>query len=516
MDEWPADPRLDAGLRELVSTELAAARADAVGPAPNSRHSRRGITPRFQRTALAGVGLLVVVALGGSLALREVHDPSPALGLASPTATPSEQPSGQSSAKPSLPAATPNPTAPQIPGPTLPAPSTTEIPKDWAPPLSTQSPSPWFQVTGSMSTAQSMSVLLEDGRVLFIGGFDPAASLLGAAEVYDPATGKFSPTGSLITPRMSETVTRLQDGRVLVVGGLTSDNRNDLASAEIYDPATGKFSATGSLHEGRQFHTATLLGDGRVLIAGGYNVNATVSRKSVGAQVEADYRPRPAGPTDQPLWMTDDKATLSNCEIYDPKTGEFSLAGYLTVARSNHTATLLTDGRVFMYGGMTVTPTAEIYDPKTGKSSRTGSSKYGRWLHTATLLQDGRVLVAGGRAGDDSIYASAEIYDPRTGKFTTTGSMKATRQEYTATLLPDGRVLIAGGYSGTGRNVQATSSVELFDPKTGKFTPAGTMTTSRMDQTATLLTNGEVLIAGGTYIASTGWEPIHSAELYRP
>ena len=83
--------------------------------------------------------------------------------------------------------------------------------------------------------------------------------------------------------------------------------------------------------------------------------------------------------------------------------------------------------------------------------------KTGRWLHTATLLADGRVLtsVAGLR---DSVYDSAEIYDPRTGKFSSAGSMGEGRQQHTATLLPDGRVLIAGGYWSDGQKWRVLSS----------------------------------------------------------
>jgi hypothetical protein len=159
---------------------------------------------------------------------------------------------------------------------------------------------------------------------------------------------------------------------------------------------------------------------------------------------------------------------------------------------------------------------AELYDPATGKFSRTGSMKTGRWLHTATLLQDGRVLIAGGRSPKDSTYASAEVYDPGSGKFSSAGSMGAGRQQHTATLLPDGWVLVTGGYWSDGQHWNVLSSTELYDPGTGRFTPIGSMGESRMEQTATLLNDGQVLIAGGSGIGNSGGVQVASAVLYQP
>jgi hypothetical protein len=179
---------------------------------------------------------------------------------------------------------------------------------------------------------------------------------------------------------------------------------------------------------------------------------------------------------------------------------------------------LLKDGRVLIVGGGE-TSTAELYDPATGKFSRTGSMAGIRYFHTATLLADGRVLIVGGRtagpgAGLENDVASAELYDPATGKFRSTGSMARPREGHTATLLPDGRVLVAGGFSITSANGDTPSSAELYDPATGTFSPTGSMATGRIGHTATLLTNGLVLVAGG--LTSDSKQSIGSAELYDP
>jgi Kelch motif len=127
-----------------------------------------------------------------------------------------------------------------------------------------------FIATGSMvhPRLSHTATLLNDGRVLITGGFTyPAGNEpLRQAELYDPATGTFSPTGSMSIARSWATATLLPDGRVLIAGGYES---RDLATAEIYDPATETFSATGNMAAARRGHSATLLSNGRVLINGG-------------------------------------------------------------------------------------------------------------------------------------------------------------------------------------------------------------------------------------------------------
>jgi phosphatidylserine/phosphatidylglycerophosphate/cardiolipin synthase-like enzyme len=144
------------------------------------------------------------------------------------------------------------------------------------------------------------------------------------------------------------------------------------------------------------------------------------------------------------------------------------------LARGSHTATLLLDGRVLVTGGTTTGDpsfdSAELYDPATGKFTVTGSMGAGRTFQEATILADGRVLVTGGDAHGwnygGPFLASAEIYDPKTGTFTPTGSMAEALTNHAATRLADGRVLITGGFN----LLLDVATAELWDPAAGKFT----------------------------------------------
>jgi hypothetical protein len=336
------------------------------------------------------------------------------------------------------------------------------------------------------------ATLLRDGRVLIAGSglTYPSETSLNSAELYDPVTGRFSATGSMAEARAHHTATLLSDGRVLVVGGENDEGAGVfLNSAELYDPASGRFSPTGAMSTPRENQSATLLRDGRVLVTGGDQGWA-----GGGGGGSGDM--------------------LATAEIYDPASGTFSPTGSMKVARSYHTASLLPNGKVLILGGwdhdLLALGSAEMYDPQSNRFDSAGSMTTARGNHTATLLSDGRVLVTGGSdyyAGADSM-GSAEIYDPTTAKFGRTASMTVKRAFHTATLLTDGRVLIAGSSTG---NPDAARSAELYDPATGTFRATGSMAVDRTEHTATLLLDGRVLIAGSAYSAAAG-----AAELYWP
>jgi hypothetical protein len=279
-----------------------------------------------------------------------------------------------------------------------------------------------FSTAGVSARDGHTATLLQSGQVLLAGGETgwcecspygtPAPIVSPSAELYDPVTGKISPTGSMNLRREFHTATLLKDGRVLIAGGYNLDGLNWVSqnSAEIYDPVTGTFSMTGSLNEPRVMHTATLLPDGRALITGGYG-----------------------------------DASLATAEIYDPATGMFTPTGNMNLGRANHDATLLNNSQVLLTGGSIFSGSlaAELYDPTTGSFALTGNMTSLRHWHTSTLLQDGTVLIAGGFPF--TAQSTAELYDPATGEFGPAGTSNPGRFMHSATLLSDGSVLVIGG-----------------------------------------------------------------------
>jgi hypothetical protein len=238
-----------------------------------------------------------------------------------------------------------------------------------------------FVGTGNMAETRGghTANLLPNGKVLIAGGTDTGGDIppvyfhngSATAELYDPATGLFTSTGTMSAPRVGQSATLLANGKVLFAGGWTTSG--SIASAELYDPATGTFSPTGGMASARAGHTATLLPDGTVLITGGQASSASTS-------------------------------ISDTAELYDPVAGSFAPIANMAVARVSHSATLLPNGMVLMVGGGTAV--AEAYIIPSDSFSPIGVTESVRSGNSATLLQDGSVIVIGGLGGQ----TTAELY----------------------------------------------------------------------------------------------------------
>ena len=150
-----------------------------------------------------------------------------------------------------------------------------------------------FTPTDGMSTAREShtATLLSDGKVLITGGNNGTQSL-ATAELFDPASGKFTPTGTMNAAREFHTATLRNDGTVLVAGGaeLTSAAEGttqegllpeSMATAELFDPASGTFTPTSDMASARARHAAILLPDGRVFVTGGINPDISALANSL-------------------------------------------------------------------------------------------------------------------------------------------------------------------------------------------------------------------------------------------
>lgn len=349
---------------------------------------------------------------------------------------------------------------------------------------------------------------------------------------------------SMQTPRSGHSATLLSNGEVLVVGGSAS------ASAELYDPVSNTWRMASPPLEARKSHTATRLPDGKVLIVGGVGNN---------------------------------DATIQRAELYIPTTDTWLDAGAIDTPRRGHTATLLPNGKVLIVGGDTLSGhgakgSAELYDVSSGLWSKASQPFSPRWGHDAVLLADGRVLVVGGSvpaSNTYSVYADkSEIYSPdndawnlasapdkyrealnkaflmRNGQVFLVGRVIvcisrfcdvsynpsfynvtsdtwsngkisesfASRENFTATLQTDGRVMLAGGTGYNGYYTTASDRAVIYDPVLNVWSSVLHMRIDRSNHTATPLDNGKVLVAGGLSYPSPHYHATQqaSAELFDP
>jgi len=318
----------------------------------------------------------------------------------------------------------------------------------------------------------------------------------GAPTAALPAVGQWSSVPDLVSIRGTTTAVVLKDGKALAIGGGVGQIPS--AAAEIFDSAAGVWKPTGSMNQARRGHQAVLLPDGRVLVAGGI--------------AEGNL--------------------LASAEIYDPGSAKWTTTGPMTTPRLGNTLTVLANGNVLATGGtsadtasgagggQTIRPdsTAEVFNVAAGKWTTTaGTMSTPRFEHTATLLDDGRVLIAGGQgppvSGATAALASTEVYDVAVDSFRKSNDLRDARFNHTAVKLPDRSVLLVGGAGGPNGDI-SLSTAEVFNPSDSSWTSAGTLSASRTGHTATVFSDGRVLVTGGESVTRGNRRSLSSAEIF--
>jgi hypothetical protein len=302
-------------------------------------------------------------------------------------------------------------------------------------PLAEAAAAPVLEPTGSMATERykAAAAPLPGGDALVVGGLHHVSlsslesESLASAERYDGATGTFAPTGSMAVSRMDPAAAPLPDGRVLVLGGqVWGGGGTPLASAEIYDPASGEFTVTGSMAVTRFGAMAAPLPDGRVLVAGGYGSGSEASAEIYDPET-GEFSPTGAMVAGRAFGMAAPLADGSvlivargsgedalTTEIYDPLTGTFAIGSAETSAPLHGAGGSLDDGRVLFFSerraGETSVEQSFEYDPAAGALVEpAGAPALTVERPAVAPLPGGRMLVAGGSSQDAHAYEGQGI-----------------------------------------------------------------------------------------------------------
>lgn len=363
----------------------------------------------------------------------------------------------------------------------LPAVASAAAPGTWTPTATT--PAPRFGHN---------AVRLNDGRVLVAGGvwdtvkdFVTTTSGVAAAQIYDPVHDAWATAGSLLTARERASAVVLADGRVLLADGLSGSLT--LRTTEIFNPANGTWGPGPSTLKARADNAAIRLGDGRVLVAG-IEGAASIS-----------------GPT--------------SAEIFNPRTNRWTATGATGVPSAGAgyqiRGVLLPDGRALTTLGMGSQSGPAVYNPATNAWQRLPSAPVNLGLDTKpALLPNGRVLFAGGVLpmffGDEPAGTAAEL-DPVTGIWTTRPTPTITSVYDQQQLVPvaGGKLLLGGGVA------SGIDADYLYDPATATWSTVQGGTGGGLRSTLTALADGRALTVGGdafTFITGT----IATAKLFQP
>ena len=323
----------------------------------------------------------------------------------------------------------------------------------------------YFVMTDSLPAAHlnQQSQVLTTGKVLCFGGEngvinDPNGTY-NTAYLY--SNGTWTATASMHIPRTQFASVLLPDGKVMAIGGITSDENYEWASCEIYDPATGQWTYTDSMANASYIDGAVLLNNNKVLVATG-----------------------------------------DSSFLYDPSTGHWSAGVPMAAPHGVGPAVvLLQNGNVLAVGGADNNTVADVYNATTNTWTATASTHYSRYLTSAILLNNGKALVFGS-AAIDSGQNTAELYDPGTGQFTVTGNLLTNVASSPAVLLDNGNPIVwsLGDEFGSIPNLQ---TIQVYNVATGNWfaPPASQLGTT--NGTLAKLSNNKVLVMAGEQFGAT-------------
>jgi hypothetical protein len=332
---------------------------------------------------------------------------------------------------------------------------------------------PTFQNLSIIGRSGHTATVLQDGRVLVAGGLGVSEPLTSSV-IFDPSSGQWTVVGSLSNGRYDHTATLLSDGRVLVVGGCCASGSKALDTGEVFDPGTGRWTTTASMRFVRTSHAAGLLPDGRVLVVGG----------------------------------GDETGVMTSAEIYEPTSGAWTAGPSMNVARSAHRIDRLPSGNLVVLGGC-CTPdafaSAEIFEVERNQWSTIQlSSPEGTTIFAAGILDNG-LLYAVTTGPTESGSVTVATLDEATREWSALSSQStvAFRSIPDAASLPGGRVLLSGDTvpPGAGQNAVPSAAAVVFETETSSWRVTGATSTPRVGSTIALLPGGRVLATGGSLAA---------------
>lgn len=321
--------------------------------------------------------------------------------------------------------------------------------------------------TGSLNQNRKYHASVKfDGKILVTGGFDKPDYILASCEIYNPNTGVWTPCAPMNERRHSHTATVMADGKIFVAGGY--NETGTLASCEIYDPLLDTWTIVANAISPRQNHTATLTADGSILVAGGFRYDSECRNTHV-------------------------KNYLKECEMYDPATDIWRSVGSMRNGRIDHTATLLLDGNVLVYGGFdgqNYNNTYDYYNAFTDSMVNSVITFANRRKHTAEILPSGKVILIGGY-DENGALNTCDVFD----SYMVSSGISMNEARFGHTSVTDGTYIHVVGGSNF---LECLKSTEVYDIANQIWYPSADTNTARFEHTSHIVDPGVTVAVGGS------------------